>query len=134
MFSSRRSRTYVTRAEMLEILQSDESFVDEVVAMFLRRFPILLDEIRCGFEASDVAAISRAALSLAGSIAYFDEGETCEAAKRVERIRASELTRIPAALSELEQRLDDLSHYLSGEFSQRRAAPAARRSYASGQM
>jgi HPt (histidine-containing phosphotransfer) domain-containing protein len=129
---NRRSPPYVTRAEMIDSLQSDDSFVDEVVGMFLRRYPVLIDEIRSALEARDVVAISRAAHSLAGSIAYFDEGETCEAAKRIEQLTARDLSGVPAALSELERRLDELSQYLNGEFAERCATPAARRSRASG--
>jgi HPt (histidine-containing phosphotransfer) domain-containing protein len=130
---SRRSLPYVTRAEMLDSFQSDDSFLDEVVAMFLRRFPLLIEEIRAAFEARDVVAVARAAHSLADSIAYFDEGETCEAAKRIEQLTAPDLSGVPAALSELERRLGELSHYLNGEFAERRSAPAARRSRASRQ-
>jgi HPt (histidine-containing phosphotransfer) domain-containing protein len=127
---SRRPSLFITRAELLDILQSGDAFVDEVVAMFLKRFPVLIGEIRSAFEERDVVAISRAAHSLAGSIAHFDEGETCEAARRIEQLTASELASVPTALDELEQRLAELSHYLTGEFASACARPQMRQSRA----
>jgi HPt (histidine-containing phosphotransfer) domain-containing protein len=126
----RRPSLYVTRAELLDTLQSGDDFVDEVVAMFLKRFPVLIGEIRSAFEDHDVVAVSRAAHSLAGSIAHFDESQTCEAARRIERLTAFEFASVPAALHELEQRLAELSQYLTGEFAPARARPQMRQSRA----
>ena len=104
--------SYITRAELLASFDDDAGFAQEIVAAFLSRCPLLLEQIRRGFRDADAAAVSFAAHSLKGSIGYFAQGEVYETAQRIERLTAAELPRLPALLLALEQELGDLTGYL----------------------
>ena len=104
--------SYVSRAELLAAFDDDANFVQEIVMGFLSRCPVLLDEIRSAVRAGDASAVSYAAHSLKGSIGYFAHGDAYEAARRIERLTAAELPRLPDLLSALEQELGDLTGYL----------------------
>jgi HPt (histidine-containing phosphotransfer) domain-containing protein len=110
--------SYATRAELLADFDDDAEFVAEVVATFLSRCPLLLDEIRSGLRDADVDTVSRAAHSLKGSIGYFDHGQLYAAAQRIEHITAAELPSLPALLLQLEQQLGGLTGYLERECQQ----------------
>ena len=107
--------SYITRAELLATFDGDAGFVQEIVAGFVSRCPILLEQIRHGFRDGDADAVSSAAHALKGSIGYFAHGEVHAAAQRIEQITAAELTLLPALLQKLEQQLGDLTGYLASE-------------------
>lgn len=111
------SPPYTTRAVLLATFDDDLQFVEELVATFLSRCPILIEEILTGFHAADAGAVSRAAHTLKGSLGYFETGEVYEAAHQLERITAAELRRVPALVSVLQERLAELTRYLNAEFS-----------------
>jgi HPt (histidine-containing phosphotransfer) domain-containing protein len=104
--------SYVTRCELLASFDDDADFVRELVAAFMSRCPLLLEQIRRGFRSGDAGAVSFAAHSLKGSVGYFAQGDVYEAALRIEQLAAAELPRLPAMLSTLEQELRDLMGYL----------------------
>jgi HPt (histidine-containing phosphotransfer) domain-containing protein len=110
--ASQLTPSYVTRDELLASFDDDADFAQEIVATFLSRCPLLLEEIRSGFHAGDAGAVSFAAHALKGSIGYFAQGDVYEAAQRIERLTAAELPRLPALLMALEQELGDLTGYL----------------------
>jgi len=110
--ATRLTPSYVTREELLAAFDDDADFVQEIVATFLSRCPLLLEKIRSAFHAGDAGAVSFAAHSLKGSIGYFAQGDVYEAAYRIERLTAAELPRVPALLTTLEQELGDLTGYL----------------------
>lgn len=104
--------SYVTREELLATFDGDADFVQEIVAGFLSRCPILLEQIRSGLRDGDAGAVSFAAHALKGSIGYFVHGEVYAVAQRIEKITAAELPLLPALLRKLEQHLLDIMGYL----------------------
>ncbi len=112
MNATQATSTFATRAELLATFDDDAEFVGKLVAAFLRRCPLLLDEIRSGSRAADAETVSRAAHALKGSIGYFDHGELYAAAQRIEHITAAELPGLPVLLLQLEGELDGLTGYL----------------------
>lgn len=121
---------YVTRAELLASFDDDADFVQEIVAAFLGRCPILIEEIRSGFNAGDAGAVSYAAHSLKGCVGYFAQGDVYEAAYRIERLTAAEQPRLPALLLALEREIGELTRYLEEELGIRdsRGGPEQRTS------
>jgi|GEM_PF-3496603 len=107
--------SYVTRDELLVTFDDDSGFVQEIVAGFLRRCPILLEQIRAGFRDGDAGAVSFAAHALKGSIGYFAHGDVYAAARRIEQITAADLPLVPGLLRRLEQLLGELTRYLESE-------------------
>ena len=107
--------SYVTREELLATFDGDADFVQKIVAGFLSRCPILLEQIRFGLCEGDAGAVSFAAHALRGSIGYFAHGEVYAAAQRIEKVTAAELPLLPVLLLQLEQHLGDLTAYLESE-------------------
>ena len=96
----------------------DVPFVQSLIVTFADRWPVLIEEILAAFDAGDAGAVSRAAHALKGSVGYFENGELCATASRVERITtAAELSLVPSLVAQLERRLSDLTSYLNAEFS-----------------
>jgi HPt (histidine-containing phosphotransfer) domain-containing protein len=104
--------SYVAHAELLATFDGDADFVQEIVAGFLSRCPILLEQIRSGLRDGDAGAVSFAAHALKGSIGYFAHGDVYAAAQRIEQITAAELPLLPALLRKLEEQLLDLTGHL----------------------
>jgi len=107
--------SYVTREELLATFDDRLGVVREVVAGFLSRCPILLEQIRAGLREGNAGAISFAAHNLKGSIGYFAHGDVYAAARRIEQITAAELPLLPTLLQKLEQQLGELTRYLEHE-------------------
>jgi len=113
--AAERTSSYVTREELLITFDDDAGFVHEIVAGFLDRCPILLEQIRAGFRDGDAGAVAFAAHALKGSIGYFAHGDVYAAALRIEQIAVAELPLVPALLGKLEELLGDLTRYLESE-------------------
>ena len=109
--------SYTTRAAIMATFDDDVAFVENLVVAFANRWPVLIGEIMDAFDAGDAGAVSRAAHTLKGSIGYFENGELCATASRVEQITAAEISLVPSLVAQLEQRLSHLTTYLNAELS-----------------
>lgn len=113
--TSHDSSSYTTRAEIMATFDDDAAFVESLVVAFTDRWPVLIGEILAGFDADDAGAVSRAAHTLKGSIGYFENGELCATASRVERITAADISLVPSLVAQLEQGLSHLTIHLNAE-------------------
>jgi HPt (histidine-containing phosphotransfer) domain-containing protein len=92
--------------ELLDRIDNDWEFLGETVQMLSSDGPALMDEIRRAADASDAAALGRAAHTLKGMVANFCSPTTHACAFEVEKMgRNGDLSSAPAAVKTLEARL-----------------------------
>src|SRR3954468_22829045 len=92
--------------ELLGRIDNDWDFLGETVQMLNSDGPALMDEIRRAADASDAAALGRAAHTLKGMVANFCSTQTHECAVEVEKMgRNGDLSNAPEAVKALEARL-----------------------------
>lgn len=102
------------RAAALSRIDGDESFLEELIELFLVDSPRLLLAVREAVAAADASRLMRAAHSLKGSIANFESPSAYEAALRLEQIGASgHLESAEQALINLERIIDQLASTLA---------------------
>lgn len=105
-----------TIATLRELSPGDDSFLREIIGIYLHDSPVRIAEIRTGIATSDAALLTRAAHSLKGSSGNFgalrlqaaskeveqlaNEGRVAEAAALLPRLEA-EFQQVAAALQKL---------------------------------
>ncbi len=101
------------RAEALNRLGGDESFLVEVAGLVLEDAPRLLGEIRQALAQGDAIGVRRAAHGLKGSVGYLVASAVSEAAAHVEQLGASgQLSEAGEALQRLEDEVARLKQAL----------------------
>ena len=97
----------------------DQSFLGEVVEVFLQSYPEWQAEIRAAVEAGDPSRLRAAAHTLKGAVGYFGAKDVYDVAHRLEQMaREGQLREAPAACSLLDNalgRLQDALQQLAGE-------------------
>ena len=73
------------RARFLSRLDGDEGLAREIIEMFLREYPKLLENVHRAAEQHNVALLERAAHSLKGSVGDMAASEAMEAARTLEQ-------------------------------------------------
>src|SRR6185436_2225656 len=92
--------------ELLDRIDNDWEFLGETVQMLNSDGPALMDEIRRAADASDAAALGRAAHTLKGMIANFCSPQTHQCAFEVEKMgRSGDLSSAQESVKALESRL-----------------------------
>jgi HPt (histidine-containing phosphotransfer) domain-containing protein len=105
--------TLFDEAELLERVDHDWEFLGETVDMLVADGPALFQELRQAMNASDAAAVGRAAHTLKGMIANFCATVPLETAFALERLgKAGDLSAAPPVLAELEGQLHTLTEQL----------------------
>src|SRR5262245_19160700 len=92
--------------ELLDRIDNDWDFLGETVQMLNSDGPALMDEIRRAADASDAAALGRAAHTLKGMVANFCSPATHACAFEVEKMgRTGDLSNAQETVKTLEARL-----------------------------
>ncbi len=100
-------------AAALERAGGDESFLAELVGLFLKDCPRLLGEIRAALERQDAVGLKRAAHTLKGSAGNFEARAVCEAARALEEVgKSGGLNTAPAIFARLEHEAQRLAEAL----------------------
>jgi HPt (histidine-containing phosphotransfer) domain-containing protein len=99
----------------LDQLGGEESFLAEIIGLFLEDLPTRLEEVRRTLQEGDALGLRRAAHTLKGAAANLCAGGACAAAQELESAAASgDLAAGPGALRRLEQELAILVPALRG--------------------
>jgi two-component system sensor histidine kinase/response regulator len=97
------------REAALDRVGGDLELLQEVAALFLEEYPVLLSHIRKAIQAGDALALEYSAHSLKGSVGNFGAKSAHEAAFQLELAgKAHDLSRAPERLAKLESSLDHL--------------------------
>jgi HPt (histidine-containing phosphotransfer) domain-containing protein len=97
------------REAALDRVGGDLELLQEVAALFLEEYPVLLGHIRQAVQAGDALALEHSAHSLKGSIGNFGARSAHEAAFQLELAgKTQNLTQAPERLARLEQSLVSL--------------------------
>jgi two-component system sensor histidine kinase/response regulator len=88
-------------ASTIEHFGGDERLVRELIALFLKSCPRLLDSLRARMRENDLAALGKAAHALKGSISNFTTDGPAQTALELERLCG--LGRRDAAAATLQQ-------------------------------
>jgi len=107
MFSNPSSREPIIDAEAIENLRAinpdDDSFLKEIIGIFLEDTPARIAELRHAHAAGDVAAFSRAAHSIKGSSSNLGAAQLRTLAESLEHASKSQpLASLAAGIPELE--------------------------------
>ncbi|MCX6622413.1 MAG: Hpt domain-containing protein [Acidobacteria bacterium] len=106
---SQNSMFDLDREEALDRVGGDLELLQEVAALFLEEYPVLLDHIRQAIGAGDALALEHSAHSLKGSVGNFGAKSAHEAAFQLELAgRTHDLSRAPERLAKLESSLSHL--------------------------
>ncbi|MGO8787915.1 MAG: Hpt domain-containing protein [Terriglobia bacterium] len=107
------------RSAFLSRLEGDEALGSEIIEIFLREWPKLLQGIRWADERHDPFLLERAAHALKGSLGDISAPRAFEAARTLEQMgRAGNLEGSGKALTRLEvalQQLDDELRHLENK-------------------
>jgi two-component system, sensor histidine kinase and response regulator len=112
------------RAKALERLDGDEDLLQEVIRIFLKAAPKLLQQIRQAIAKGDAAVVERNAHSLKGELGYFGLASISQKARELEETaRTSELSRAAELLSELEPEISALVREMDASLRPNDEAP-----------
>jgi histidine phosphotransfer protein HptB len=102
-----------TIATLRELSPGDDSFLQEIIGIFLNDSPIRLQEIRDGLKSGDAKLVTRAAHSLKGSSGNFGAKRMQVASKDLEHLAlADKLTEAAAVLPALEAEYENVAKAL----------------------
>jgi HPt (histidine-containing phosphotransfer) domain-containing protein len=97
------SNEIVDLNELLQRLDGDLDFLEELLAMFRQEFPVLLRKLEGGIVAEDFIVAERAAHTLKGMLANLAMPEAASTARRIEMAaRAHSLSDTAEALPPLQ--------------------------------
>jgi len=106
---SQQSAFDLDREAALDRVGGDLELLQEVAALFLEEYPVLLSHIRQAIDAGDALALEHSAHSLKGSVGNFGAKSANEAAFQLELAgKTRDLGRAPERLRKLETSLDNL--------------------------
>jgi CheY-like chemotaxis protein len=74
----------LNREAILDRLDGDENLLREIIDLFLRRSPEMLEQIRRGLDGEDAPAVAAAAHSLKGSVSTFSQTDVFETLQQLE--------------------------------------------------
>jgi HPt (histidine-containing phosphotransfer) domain-containing protein len=101
--------TIYDHAGSLRRMGNDHELFREMVGLLRSDAPHLLDALRAALKEGDTPRLHRAAHTLKGLAANFGAERAVAAAAEVERLaKANQSTGMPAAITELEESLDEL--------------------------
>lgn len=99
----------VNPAELLNRVGGDTQLLKELVELFLRESPPMMEGIRKALRVQDSKSLEKAAHNLKGSVGNFAAKEAYEAALRLERLgRAQALDDAEEAFRDLERKIERL--------------------------
>jgi HPt (histidine-containing phosphotransfer) domain-containing protein len=99
---------------VLDRVGGDEELLQEIAAIFLAEYPVLLTEIRDAVRSTDPQRLERAAHTLKGSVSNFGADSVTRAALSLEQIgRRGEMESAANALLALEAQLQVLDPALN---------------------
>jgi HPt (histidine-containing phosphotransfer) domain-containing protein len=102
-----------TIATLRDLSPGDDSFLQEIIGIFLNDSPVRLQEIRDGIKANDAKLVTRAAHSLKGSSGNFGAKRMQAASKDIEQLAgAGKLGEAAAHLPTLEAEYDAVAKAL----------------------
>ncbi len=106
---SHNSAIDLDREAALDRVGGDLELLQEVAALFLEEYPVLLSHIRKAIAAGDPLALEHSAHSLKGSVGNFGAKSAHEAAFQLELAgKTHDLSRASERLAKLESSLDHL--------------------------
>jgi len=92
--------------EALAQIESDMDLLSQIVQLFVKQYPKLLEESRQAFYRSDCLSLTAAAHTLASSVGQLGGQRAYAAARKLEQMgRQGNLSDVPQALAELEREL-----------------------------
>jgi HPt (histidine-containing phosphotransfer) domain-containing protein len=104
----------VNQAELLSRVGGDTQLLKQLVELFLRESPPMMEGIRKALKEQDSGALEKAAHTLKGSVGNFAAKEACEAALKLERLgRAQALDGAEEAFRDLERKIERLKLVLT---------------------
>jgi HPt (histidine-containing phosphotransfer) domain-containing protein len=93
----------------LRRLEGDTALLAEIIVMFLRDYPEMVEHIRSAIDRQDAAALRRSAHKLKGCIGYFGAEDVVQLAYRLECMgEACKLDRAGDCFKDLLAALDEL--------------------------
>jgi two-component system, sensor histidine kinase and response regulator len=96
-------------AGSLHRMGDDQELFHEMAELLRQDAPALLDAVNVAYQQGDVPRLERASHTLKGLAANFGAARTVSAAAEVEKLaKQRRSTGMPAAISELEEALDEL--------------------------
>jgi two-component system, sensor histidine kinase and response regulator len=108
-------------ASTIQHFGGDEKLVRELIALFLKSCPRLLDNLRARLRENDLTALGRAAHALKGSISNFTAGGPAATALELERLCG--LGRRDAAAEMLQRLEHEMSRLMSAMRAFQEGAP-----------
>ena len=108
--SEQMSMKRIDREVILERMDGDEALMQEIVGLFLDYAPQRRDEIRRALENGDYASLRHTIHAFKGSLGYLDGSNVLNALQHLDQLAvAGDAQRLPAALVEFEQQLDEFT-------------------------